>query len=98
MKEQILKYLKNYYIVTTVFFVVWVLFFDKNDFITQFKLKSQLNEMRQQRDFYKERTIVVEQEREELLENEALLEKFAREKYWMKKESEDVYIVEKVKK
>lgn len=82
----------------TAFFVVWMLFFDKNDFITQIKLKSQLYDMRSQRDFYKEQTIVVEQERKELLEDNALLEKFAREKYWMKKESEDIYIVEEVKK
>ena len=98
MKEVIIKYLKNYYILATTFFMVWMLFFDKNDFITQFKLKSQLNEMRSQRDFYKERTKIVEQERKELVEDEALLEKFAREKYWMKKESEDIYIIETVEK
>ena len=79
-------------------FVVWMLFFDKNDFITQFKLKSQLHDMRSQRDFYKEQTKVVEQERKELLEDDDLLEKFAREKYWMKKESEDIYIIEEVEK
>ena len=54
--------------------------------------------MRIQRDFYREKTGIVEQERKELLEDNALLEKFAREKYWMKKESEDVYIIEKTKK
>ena len=75
-------------------FGVWMLFFDKNDFITQIKLKSQLREMREQRDFYKEKTTLVEQDRKELMENDALLEKFAREKYWMKKESEDIYIIE----
>ena len=80
------------------FFVVWMLFFDKNDFITQFRLKAQLKDMRVQRDFYKDKTVVVEQERKELLEDDALLEKFAREKYWMKKESEDVFIIEKTKK
>jgi len=98
MKEIILKYLKNYYMLAAAFFVVWMLFFDKNDFITQIKLKSQLHDMRSQRDFYKEKTNIVEQERKELLEDDALLEKFAREKYWMKKESEDIYIIEEVKK
>ena len=98
MKEIALKYLKNYYIMGTFLFVVWMLFFDKNDFVTQFKLKSQLNDMRSQRDFYKEQTDIVEQERKELLEDDALLEKFAREKYWMKKESEDIYIIEKIEK
>ena len=98
MKEIALKYLKNYYIVVTAFFIAWMLFFDKNDFITQFKLKAQLSDMRSQRDFYKEKTKVVEQERKELLEDDALLEKFAREKYWMKKETEDIYIIEEVEK
>lgn len=97
MKEYILKYIKNYYLVVFVLFFVWMLFFDKNDFITQIKLKSQLSEMRAQRDFYKERTLIVEQERKELLEDASLLEKFAREKYWMKKEKEDIYIIEKQK-
>ena len=98
MKDLVLKYLKNYYLVAAAAFVIWMLFFDKNDFITQFKLKSQLKDMREQRDFYKDRTSIVEQERKELLEDEALLEKFAREKYWMKKENEDVYIIEEVSK
>ena len=98
MKETILSYLKNYYVIALVCFLVWMVFFDKNDFITQIKLKSQLHEMRDQRDFYKEKTKQVEQERKELMENDALLEKFAREKYWMKKESEDVYIIEEIEK
>ena len=98
MQDQLLKYLKNYYLVALAFFIVWMLFFDKNDFITQFKLKSQLIDMRAQRDFYKEKTLTVEQERKELIENKDLLEKFAREKYWMKKEQEDIYIIEKVNK
>lgn len=96
MKNFILKYIKNYYIIIAAFFVVWMLFFDKNDFITQLKLKSQLKEMRDQRDFYKEKTQIVERERQELLEDAQLLEKFAREKYWMKKESEDIFIIEEV--
>lgn len=97
MKNNGLKYLKNYYFVTGGIFVVWMLFFDKNDLLTQFHLKSQLNDMVAQRDFYKEKTDVVEQERNELLHNNKLLEKFAREKYWMKKETEDVYIIEKTR-
>lgn len=94
MKEKILKYVKNYYVTATAFFVIWMLFFDKNNFITQIELKSELEDMREQRDFYKEKTDIVEQERKQLLENEVLLEKFAREKYWMKKETEDIYIIE----
>lgn len=98
MKEMFIKYFKNYYLIVSSFFLIWMLFFDKNDLITQYKLKSQLSEMRQQRDFYKKRTILVEQERKELLEDADLLEKFAREKYWMKKESEDVFIIEEIEK
>lgn len=94
MKDTVIKYLRNYYLVVGSFFIVWMLFFDKNDLLTQFHLKSQLNDMIAQRDFYKEKTDIVEQERNELLHNNKLLEKFAREKYWMKKETEDVYIIE----
>ncbi len=61
--------------------------------ITQFQLQQKLNNLENEKEYYQEKIADVKQERHELLSNDELLEKFAREKYLMKKESEDLYII-----
>ena len=68
-------------------------FFDSNDFFTQYKLSSKINNLESQREYYIERIEEVKKDREELLSNPELLEKFARENYLMKKPTEDIYII-----
>jgi len=68
-------------------------FFDSNDFFTQYKLSSKSNNLKSQREYYIERIEEVRKDREELLSNPELLEKFARENYLMKKPTEDIYII-----
>jgi cell division protein DivIC len=72
-----------------------MLFFDSNDFLNQFAMKSKLNELQEEKAYYEEKIIEVKEERTRLLSNRDQLEKFARETYLMKKKSEDVYIVVK---
>ncbi|EMS31038.1 Cell division protein DivIC (FtsB), stabilizes FtsL against RasP cleavage [Mariniradius saccharolyticus AK6] len=91
--KKYLKYTKNFYFVFTFAFVIWMVFIDSNDILTQFKLRSKLNELEKQKEFYLERKAKIQAEREELMSNMELLEKFARERYLMKKESEDLYVV-----
>lgn len=88
-----LKYTKNFYFIFTVLFVVWMVFIDNNDIISQFKLRSKLNSLEDQKEFYIERKEKIKAEREELLSNYELLEKFARERYLMKKKTEDLYVI-----
>ncbi|GGZ36751.1 hypothetical protein GCM10007049_32660 [Echinicola pacifica] len=88
-----LKYTKNFYFIFTVLFVVWMVFIDNNDIISQFKLRSKLNGLEDQKEFYIERKEKIKAEREELLSNYELLEKFARERYLMKKKTEDLYVI-----
>lgn len=68
-------------------------FIDSNDIISQFKLRSKLNELEKQKEFYQERKEKIQIEREELLSNFELLEKFARERYLMKRKTEDLYVI-----
>mgnify|MGYP001766354332 CR=1 FL=1 len=91
--KKYLKYTKNFYFVFTFAFVIWMVFIDSNDILTQFKLRSKLNELEKQKEFYLERKAKIQADREELMSNMELLEKFARERYLMKKESEDLYVV-----
>lgn len=91
--KKYLKYTKNFYFLFTLFFIVWMVFIDSNDILTQFKLRSKIKELERQKEFYQERKAKILADREELMSNYELLEKFARERYLMKKESEDLYVV-----
>ena len=72
-----------------------MLFFDANDFISQYRLKSKLKNLKDQKQYYIKKIEEVKKDREELLNNPELLEKFAREKYLMKKKGEDVFVIVK---
>ena len=85
---------KNFYFIIGVIFIIWMLFIDSNDLYSQFKKRGKLKELEQQKAYYTQMIKEVEKDREELLSNNELLEKFAREKYLMKKESEDLYILD----
>jgi len=88
-----LKYTKNFYFVFTFLFVAWMLFIDTNDIFSQFTLQSKLRDLERQREFYEVRKEKIKAEREELLSNYELLEKFARERYLMKRKTEDLYVI-----
>ncbi len=85
---------RNFYFVTGVCFLVWMTFLDSNDLISRFTMGAKLRSLEREKKFYIEKITQVEKDREELMTNKELLEKFAREKYLMKKESEDVFIVQ----
>lgn len=74
-------------------FIVWLSFFDKNDFITTASYRAQLHKLQSEKAFY-EREINRNQENLiELRNNSENLEKFAREKYFMKRENEEVFVI-----
>lgn len=87
------KFTKNFYFIAGMLFLFWMLFLDSNDLYTQFKLKSQLRTLDREKEFYLQKIDEVQQEREQLLTDIDALEKFAREKYLMKKESEDLFVI-----
>lgn len=89
------KYTKNFYFLSTAFFLFWMIFIDSNNVVNQFRLSSKLHQLEDQKGFYIERKEKIQAEREELMSNPELLEKFAREKYLMKKKTEDLYVIVK---
>jgi cell division protein FtsB len=68
-------------------------FFDSHDLITQYRYRVRLSELEENKRFYEEQIVQVKKDREELMTDTEKLEKFAREKYKMKKDDEDLYIV-----
>jgi len=93
MLNRLPKTFKNFYFVTGLLFVVWMIFLDSNNLIARFTLSSKLNSLENEREYYEEKIDEVRQDHQELFGNAETLEKFAREKYLMKKESEDVFVV-----
>jgi cell division protein FtsB len=87
------KIIKNKYFLTTIGIIVWLFFFDKNDVFTQKDLLMKLNKLRHERDYYISEIENNKRDIKELQTNNESLEKFAREKYLMKKDNEDVFVV-----
>jgi cell division protein FtsB len=71
-----------------------MLFLDSNDLISRFKLSAKLRNLDREKAYYQEKIADVEKDRHELMTDRELLEKFAREKYLMKKETEDIFIIQ----
>lgn len=74
-------------------FVVWMLFFDKNNWWDVMRLKRTYNQAVDERDYYKEQAEIAQKEYNALFTHPDSLEKFAREKYLMKKDNEDVFVI-----
>jgi cell division protein FtsB len=93
MKLRIPPLLRNFYVVTGLIFLLWMLLLDPNDLITRFRLAARLRALEREKEYYQEKIKEVEKDRQELFGDNASIEKFARERYLMKKESEDVFVI-----
>ena len=88
------SWIKNKYLLTTLVFAVWLLFCDDRDIITtHFRHRNELNNLEKSRDYYVQQIDATKKELDNLKSNPALMEKYAREKYRMKKENEDLFII-----
>ena len=86
-------WLKNKYTIASISFLAVILFFDKNDFFTRKIRDKELNDLLKSKAHYQKEIAAEQLELERLKNNPATLEQYAREKYMMKKENEDLYII-----
>ena len=87
-------WLKNKYLLTAVGFTVWILFFDARDFITShFRERSELQKLEQSKKYYEQQIAATKRELEQLKTDPAVLEKYARERYLMKRDNEDLFVI-----
>ncbi len=96
MKNLLIKLpslLRNFYVITLAVFMLWMLFIDSNDIIAQYQLNNKLKNLEEEKAYYLQKIDEVKKDREELLSNAELLEKFAREKYLMRRKTEDLYVI-----
>jgi cell division protein FtsB len=90
--KHIPTFLKNKYLLTAIGFTVWILFFDSRDFITShFRERGELLKLQQSEKYYEQQIAATKRELQQLKTNPAVLEKYAREKYLMKRDNEDLF-------
>ncbi|RYZ81650.1 MAG: septum formation initiator family protein [Proteobacteria bacterium] len=92
-KRPWLRFLSNRYVLVLLFFAVWMLFLDNYSWLVHKRLDSEIDELETNRDYYKSE-IKKDSQNIKLLKNPDQVEKYAREKYYMKRDSEDIYIIE----
>ncbi len=92
MLSKIPNWLKNRYAITFAIFLVFLLFFDQNNIITQYTYRSQLKKLETEKAYFTREIEKTTRELDELTKNPVSLEKFAREQYYMKKDNEEIFV------
>ena len=89
-----LKISGNKYVISVMAFIVWILFFDRNDLLTQLSRKQELHKLEYSASFYETEIATTKKDLIDLNNKPAILEKFAREKFYLKRSNEDVFLAD----
>ncbi|UAB80261.1 septum formation initiator family protein [Marixanthomonas sp. SCSIO 43207] len=87
------KIMSNKYMLIVLVFLVWMIFFDTNSWFIHQELDDDIKGLQENAEFYKSE---IEKDKAfiEKMKDSDEVERFAREKYYLKKENEDIYIIE----
>jgi|SRR5690606_4799686 len=94
--DRFLALIRNKYLIAGVAFLIWMSFFDRYDFGTQFAYQQEKNKLEQEKDFYVTEIEHIEKSIKDAKYNPSEIQRIARERYKMKKENEDIYIIQEV--
>lgn len=94
--ERLISLAKNKYIIAGAGFLVWMIFFDRYDFSTQFSYQQEESKLESEKDFYTKEIVSIEKSIKDVQYNQSEIQRIAREKYKMKKDNEDVYVIMEV--
>ena len=93
MKNRLLKFIKSTYGIIIILFIIWMIFFDSNSFIIHNELNNDINELNDQKSYY-EKEIAKDNIELQMIRSDSGLEKYAREKLYMKKDNEEIFLIE----
>ena len=94
--KKLLRIASNKYFIVAAIMIVWISFFDRYNLVRRlFRDGREYSALKTEKAYYEKKIAEVKKNKEELFGNNEKLEKFAREKYFMKKDGEDVFVVEK---
>ncbi len=93
MNKKILRIIRNKYFIVSVLAIAWLVFFDGHNIASQFSRKKEIKELEEKQSFY-EKEIKQDKEMLEKIQNDTnFMQKYGREKYLMKKDNEDVFLI-----
>lgn len=92
-ESKVLKFIRNKYVIVTVFFLVWVLFIDTNNIFVWIRDMGVVSSQERQKEYYREAIRQTDEKLQELTSNKDSLEKFAREQYLFHQKDEEVFII-----
>lgn len=93
MFNKLPRIFRNFYVLSVVIFLAWMLLLDSNNLVARYRLGAKLNSLEDEKEYYEQKIKEVKKDRSELFGDNESIEKFAREKYLMKKQSEDIYVI-----
>lgn len=97
MYSYVISLLKNRYVLTALCFIIWMSFLDKDDLFSQHNQKNQIALLQKEKAYFIQQTADLKKNLADISVDRNKLEKFAREKYLMKKDNEEVFVIVKEK-
>lgn len=92
-ENKIVKFMTNKYVVILLFFIVWMLFFDENSYLNHRELNIEVDKLENANEYFKTE-IDADDKIIQNLNTPDSLEKYAREEYKMKKNDEEIFLIE----
>lgn len=92
--KKIIPFIANRYFIACLAFVLWMLFFDQRDFFTQRDRAAELKKLEQAKTYYEKEISTTQEQLDNLQSNPGAVEKYARERYLLRREGEEVYLFE----
>jgi len=91
--DKIPSFFKNKYFLTGLVFLIWLVFFDRNNLISQYEMRKELKSLKDEAKFYKDQYLKDSAELYRMMNDSIELERLGREKYMMKRDSEDIFLI-----
>lgn len=92
--KSLIPIITNKYLLTITLFVIWMCFFDQRDIFNTLDQKQKLNVLEAKKKYYETEITTAKENLNNLENSPSALEKFARERYLMKKDGEDIFIID----
>lgn len=92
--KKIIPFVANRYFIASLAFLVWMLFFDQRDFFTQRDRAAELEKLEQAKVYYEKEISTTQDQLNNLQSNPGAVEKYARERYLLRRDGEEVYLFE----
>ena len=93
MKNKVFNFLKSTIGLILIFFIIWMIYFDSNSLLTHKKLNKDIEELNERKSYYNNE-IKKDQRELKMMQSDSGLEKYAREKLFMKKDNEEIFLIE----